>query len=265
MADISNDRQAGPPSNPDVAEIERFLEMDESRLGDVYRGRERGLSAEEIAAELDVKTSNFVWNYSQILDALLKRDLPTAPSVATQVARRFRALLKREWSDSVRLRLQEDLEKVERLATDVEALAKETETARNRTAEAEAAAETGIYVYALPHYLRYPFDPESGRTLLKVGRSDRDVMQRIRDQTRTTALPEEPVLLRVYPTGDQETADVEGRIHRTLRAFDHDRAVERMAGREWFLTTTQALDAVADLLGLTPIVVNDDADYLEEI
>jgi len=36
-----------------------------------------------------------------------------------------------------------------------------------------------------------------------------------------------------------------------------------MAGREWFLTTTAALDAIADLLGLEIEVVNDVADYLE--
>lgn len=99
---------------------------------------------------------------------------------------------------------------------------------------------------------------------MKVGRSDRDVVQRMRDQARTTALPEEPVLLRIYPTDETaDTTQIENRIHKTLRAFDHGRAVERMAGRAWFLTTTQALDAVADLMGLTPIVVNDDADFVE--
>lgn len=238
-----------PAPDPEVAEILAFLEEDDSRLGDVYWGRVKGLTADQIAEELGVKTSNFVWNYTQILDALIKRDLPTAPSVARQVARRFRSLLKREWSEDVRRRLEEDLRKVERLATDVDALVEETAAAREQTAKAEEAAQTGIYVYALPHYLRYPFDPESGRTLLKVGRSDRDVIQRIQEQARTTALPEEPVLLRIYPTGDDDTVEVERRIHHALRAFDHARAVERMAGREWFLTTTRALDALADLLG----------------
>lgn len=124
-------------------------------------------------------------------------------------------------------------------------------------------AETGIYVYALPHYLRFPFDPESGRTLLKIGRSDRDIMQRLRDQTRTTALPEEPVLLRIYPTGNADTTMIESKIHSTLRAFDHGRAAQRMAGREWFLTTTTALDALADIIGLDARVINDDADFLD--
>jgi hypothetical protein len=267
--EVSDTLGQPPPSpaaepDPDRKELKEYLERDETRLGDVYRGLERGLDADQIAEELGVSTSNFVWNISRIIKALLDRDLPDAPTVALEVARRYRTLLRQEWSPSVRERLTKDLELLERRSTDVEALVQETEEARRQTAEAEESETTGIYVYSLPHYLRYPFDPESGRTLLKVGRSDRDVIRRLRDQTRTTALPEEPVLLRIYPTGDRETAVVESRIHKALRAFDHDRAVERMAGREWFLTTTQALDAVADLLGLGRITVNDDADFLED-
>lgn len=252
------------PSHPERREIEEFLSADPSRLGDVYRGLARGLDAEELAAELEVASSNFVWNYSPILSSLLDRDLPTAPTVAIQVARKYRSLLKRQsWSPEVRARLARDLERLEQSSTDVEALAEESEVAREQTAQAESADTSGIYVYALPHYLRYPFDPDSGRTLLKVGRSDRDVIKRMREQARTTALPEEPVLLRIYPTGDLDTTQVESSIHRTLRAFDHGRTVERMAGKEWFLTTTQAIDAVVHLVGLEIIVINDDADFLE--
>lgn len=119
-------------------------------------------------------------------------------------------------------------------------------------------------MYALPHYLRYPLDPDTGRTLLKVGRSDSDVMKRFQEQTRTTALPEEPVLLRIYTTEGADTAEAEGRFHRTLAAFDHSRNVSRMAGRECFLTTTRALDALADALGFPISVVNDDGDFLDE-
>lgn len=256
--------------NPDAhedlerAEIEEYLEGDESRLGDVYRGLQDGLTADEIAEKLGVATAYFVWNYSTMINALLDRKLPQAPTVALQSARKFRTLLKRDWSPPVRQRLLDDLAILEARATDVEAIAEEVSSAQKQTESAEAAATTGIYVYALPHYLRYPFDPDSGRTLLKVGRSDRDVILRMREQTRTTALPEEPVLLRIYPTDESKSSDVEARFHRTLRAFDHGRTVERMAGREWFLTTTQALDALASLMDLSPIVVNNDADFLED-
>jgi hypothetical protein len=251
--------------DPERVEIEQYLESDETRLGDVYRGLLRGLDADAIATETGVSTSNFVWNYSKIISALLEREFPQAPTVALQTARRYRSLLKGgAWSPAARQRLTDDLEALERRAADVEALAEETATRRELTVLAEETATSGIYVYALPHYLRYPFDPDTGRTLMKVGRSDRDVIQRMREQSRTTALPEEPLLLRIYPTGDLDTSQTETRIHKTLRAFDHGRTVARMAGREWFLTTTEALDAVADLLGLTRIVVNDDVDFLNE-
>lgn len=254
-----------PSSDSIRAELETYLSQDPSRLGDVFRGLQEQLHAETIAGNLGVSTSNFVWNYSQIIDSLLERELPTAPTMALQAARKYRALLKQNWSQPTRERLLTDLERLERTAQDVNAITEESATARAQTEEVEEDAPTGTYVYALPHYLRYPFDPESGRTLLKVGRSDRDVMQRIYQQSRTTALPEEPVLLRVYPTDGEHTATMESRIHETLRAVDHARSVERVAGREWFLTTTRALDAIAALLGLEPIIVNNDADFLEDV
>ena len=63
---------------------------------------------------------------------------------------------------------------------------------------AEASGVRGIYVYTLPHYLRYPVDPSEDedestddRTYLKVGMSGKDIIQRVRQQVNT-ALPEEP-------------------------------------------------------------------------
>jgi hypothetical protein len=109
---------------------------------------------------------------------------------------------------------------------------------------------TGIYVYALPHYLRHPYDEESNRTLLKVGRSDRSVMRRFREQTRTTALPEEPVLLRIYPSSPEEAVKAERHFHELLEAADHARSRARTGGTEWFLTSLRFLDALADLMGL---------------
>lgn len=232
--------------------------MDESRLGEVYRALNRGLSADEIAAELEVSTSNFVWNYTKTLRALLHGELPTAPTVALGVARKFRSLLRRrDLSVPVRNYLQFNLLELERRANDETARVVEVERAKEQTEEAERRNDVGVYVYALPHYLRYPFDPPSGRTLMKVGRSDSDVIERFRNQTRTTALPEEPILLRIYPTGDMSSADTERSFHRLLEAADHHRSVARTAGREWFVTSTRFLDEVARVMGLRVLTVND--------
>lgn len=246
------------PSDSIRAELKAILESDQSRLGEVYRAVEQGLSSEQVANELGVSTSNFVWNYQRSIGALLSGDLPTAPSVALQTARRFRTLLRQhKLSRETRDYTEAAATELERRAGDETARVVEDRQAKEQTERAEARNEAGIYVYALPHYVRYPYDPDSGRTLLKVGRSDSDVITRFRNQTRTTALPEEPILLRIYRTDGSATGPVEAQFHRLLEAADHYRSVARSAGREWFLTTTRFLDEVARALNLPTEVVNE--------
>ena len=269
-AEVAGDSEAqmvGPvrPNEAVRDELGRFLEEDQSRLGEVYRAQGRGLTADEIAAELEVESSNFVWSYNRYVKALLQGDLPTAPTVALSTGRRFRSILKkgRLSPESVRV-LEWNLTELERRASDETARVVEVQKAQEQTEKAEARNEVGIYVYALPHYLRYPFDEKSGRTLMKVGRSDSDIILRFRNQTRTTALPEEPILLRIYGTNGAKSASMETTFHRLLEAADHHRSVARSAGREWFVTSTRFLDEVARALGLDATVVNatdvDDAE-----
>ncbi len=109
--------------------------------------------------------------------------------------------------------------------------------------------------------MNYKYDPDSDRTLIKVGKSDRDVIQRFREQTRTTALPEEPVLLRIYESKDRDRslASIERTFHEILEAADHDRSTARTGGTEWFLTSLKFLDKIAFVLGLT-ITTNEDLE-----
>jgi hypothetical protein len=244
---------------PEVrAEILDFIRNDQSRLGEVFRGLDRGLSADEIAAELGVATSNFVWNQSRLLRALTEGDLPTAPTVAIGAVRTFRRFLRsKEWTPETHKYLERNITELDRRANDEAARTVEVQQAKEQTERAESQNKPGIYVYALPHYLRYPYDERSGRTLMKVGRSDRDVIMRFRDQTRTTALPEEPVLLRIYKTEPRAAAQAEERFHRLLEAADHHRSVAKTAGREWFVTSTRFLDEIAKTLSLAVDVVNE--------
>lgn len=71
----------------------------------------------------------------------------------------------------------------------------ESEEAIEKSKAAEAEDIAGIYVYTLPHYVRYPYDRKSGRTLLKVGHSSVEALYRARSQTRVTSLPEDPVAI----------------------------------------------------------------------
>ncbi|MGH3781784.1 MAG: GIY-YIG nuclease family protein [Pseudonocardiaceae bacterium] len=268
-AEVSPEENSGPepearglgpirPSAEVRTEVEALLEADGSRLGDVYRGVRRGLSAEAIAEDLNVTTCNFVWNYRRIIKALLDGALPTAPTVAFQVARKFKSILKSPLSSALRSYLESNLEELERTANNETARAVEAEHLQEETKQAEALNEIGIYVYSLPHYLLHPFEPKSGRTLMKAGRSDSDVIARFRNQTRTTALPEEPVLLRIYRTdGAAGSGDAENDFHRLLEAAGHDRSVARSAGREWFVTHTKFLDEVARVMRLHVRIVNE--------
>lgn len=248
--------------SPEVREeLIAFLEHDDSRLGEVYRRLQRDMTAEQIAVDLDVATSGFVWSYDRLTRSMLNGDLPTAPSVAQASARRFRSLLKLPgWTDACISYLEHNLVELESRAANEIARGAEVQKAKTQTAAAEARNEPGLYVYALPHYLTYPYEPDSGRTLLKVGRSDSDVIRRFRDQTRTTALPEEPLLLRIYRANPGATASLEATVHRLLEAADHDRSVARTAGREWFVTSTRFLDEIARALSLESVVVTEIGD-----
>jgi hypothetical protein len=80
---------------------------------------------------------------------------------------------------------------------------------------------------------------------------------RFRNQIRTTALPEEPILLRIYQANGDSAAHAEAAFHRLLDAADHSRTIGRSAGREWFLTHTRFLDEIARTLGLRIAVINE--------
>lgn len=249
--------------DPIRAEVSAALETDGSVLGEVYRGWRDGLSDEEMRVVRGAENPNFVWNYKRTIKALLDGDLPSAPTVASQTAGRFRKLLRTvNFSPSARQRLEERLAILESRAADPDAQVAEEKQALAVTKAAEQHAEPGIYVYTLPHYIRYPYDPERQHTLLKVGHSGSSVIQRFNAQKRETVLPEEPVLLRVYPVGDATSVEVERRFHALLDAADHLRRDGRVVGREWFLTTTKFLDEIAVTLGL-PVRTVFDPDNLE--
>lgn len=245
------------PSDDVRKELQAYLAEDSSRIGEVYRLLELGLAPDAIADQLEGGATG-AWQYRRMVRALLDGNLPTAPTVAQAAARRYRTALKaRGLSVAARSYLQANLDELERRASDPIRLDEEAQRANVQTQQAEARNEVGIYVYALPHYIRHPYDQASGRTLLKVGRSDSDIIVRFRNQTRTTALPEEPILLRIYRTSGDSTAPVESAFHRLLDAADHSRSIGKSAGREWFLTHTKFLDEIARTLHLDVEVIND--------
>lgn len=155
------------------------------------------------------------------------------------------------------------MERLLSLAESAAALAAvdESERTQRRRAQADNGIP-GIYVYALPHYLKNPVIPsvddvEADRTLMKVGMSDRNTIRRFRAQQRSTELPEDPELLRIYAGDVPSYSAVEQAMHDLLRAADHRQARGDVTGTEWFLTSLKFLDAMAQSLGLRVISTGD--------
>lgn len=238
------------------AEVGAVLLADTSRLGDTFRGDQEGLSLAQQAERAGARGANYGYNNRVTITALMDGTIPVGPTLALQAARRLRTLLKREdLSPELRADWVALEEQLTRRAEDRQAVEAEEAATAKATSEAESMGTPGIYVYTLPHYLKYPVDPETGKTYLKVGHSSRDAMHRAGAQGRFTALPEDPVLLRIYPS--VESASIEKRFHEWLRMADHQGHRTRRGGTEWFLTSTKFLDHIADSLNLERLTVND--------
>lgn len=238
------------------AEAEAVLETDSSRLGDTFRGDREGLTLDQQAELAGAKGGNYGYNNRVTIKALTDGTVPAGPTLALQSARRLRTLLKRtDLSPELRAEWVLLEEQLTARADDRGAVEAEEAATAKATTEAEQTGTPGIYVYTLPHYLKYPVDPETGKTYLKVGHSSRDALHRAGSQGRFTALPEDPILLRIYPVDSSNEA--EKKFHEWLRMADHHGARTRRGGTEWFLTSTKFLDHIAAQLGLEQRTVND--------
>ena len=242
-----------PPSALVLAELIAYLEIDESLFGTIYRKKKDGVSNEEIQKAQGAAYPNFIWNYQRYIRALLEGDIPTGLSLMSEVSVLFRKLLRSDtFSEVTKSYLQAGLHEIDVRKSDTKLQIRTQNQVAKASTELERKSTSGVYVYSLMHYLTYPYDPESGRTLMKVGMSDRDVIRRFKEQIRTTALPEEPILLRIYEASEAQSSltEIEKTFHSLLEAADHDRSSARTGGTEWFLTSLKFLDKIGETLNL---------------
>ena len=222
-------------------------------LADVFHAYDSGITSQTQIAATGVCDGNVgaVGNYLLRVRTLLGEEWASTPKQAAAVARFLRSLRRKaslsQQADEHVTRLLADLADI---TEDEVAQATERREQEEVSARLEGDLETaaGVYVYTYPHYWNHPIwvDPvsEDERFLLKVGRSSGAAGTRIRAQ-RNAGSPEAPQILRVYVTADPE--GVEAKFHRLLDAAGHTRGT---GGREWFATTIEFCDALADLLGL---------------
>ncbi|MDR7086839.1 hypothetical protein J2X11_001678 [Aeromicrobium panaciterrae] len=238
------------------AEVDRILAEDETLLGRLWAYDREDLTAEEIGAREGTPSFGWVYNYRSLVRVLRDGEIPNSPGLSIQAARRVRAWLKKiDMSPELRAALVQQESLLMSRAEDRQAQSEEVEGAVEATKAAEAAGTPGIYVYTLPHYLRYPYDTETGRTLLKVGHSSVDAHYRAGSQGRLTALPEDPILLRIYPV--EESALAERDFHTWLKDADHSASRTRRGGSEWYLTSLRFLDRIARSKGLDIQVITE--------
>jgi hypothetical protein len=237
------------------SEVSALLDADETTAGDVWRRLKAGKTQQQIAEE-DGITVGPVYSFINLHNALVEGTVSSSPSVARGVAGRVRKWLKtKPLSEQLRQALEEQEQLLNAVVNDSRASEAESEEAIEKSKAAEAENIAGIYVYTLPHYVRYPYDRKTGRTLLKVGHSSVDALYRANSQTRVTSLPEDPWLLRIYPV--EGSSHAERQFHGFLRDADHDGVRGTRTGAEWFLTSLKFLDRIATSLELEVRIIND--------
>jgi hypothetical protein len=195
--------------------------------------------------------------------AILDQVLPSGPSVALMAGRSVGGVLRanpdlsqeaQDYLNDLRLRL-------DAIATDSAALEQEDETLEQGSKELERSLENspGVYVFTLPTYYRSVQRSDPDRYFFKVGKSDRAAGIRVSEQMRATGLPEDPWIARVYRHPTRAPKDVERDFHTLLEAAGHTKPAARHAGREWYVTNLEFLDAVGVVLGCD-VQANDGPD-----
>ena len=250
------------PGPDAMAEINQALLDNSGVLGKVARVMALGVTS---SAEMVIRgagaNSGHSNNMARIVTCIQTGSVPTAPSRAALAARAIGGLLREERNFS-----EEALKYLQSLKQIAESVEKNDEAnVGEQTSLLKASEELterveklgGVYVYTFPTYLKVPakYDPE--RFWLKIGQTGRVVEKRVSDQLRSTAMPEDPVILRVYtdPKGETVGSQVdylalEKQFHKQLMSAGHSKTSAKSGGTEWFATTLEFLDAIADILKL---------------
>jgi len=238
-------------------ELEAILTSNEGRLGVVARlWIERPRSNAELVEAGGGANPGAAANTRATVQAVLYGKIPTGASVALQARRAVSNLIKQNpEASAAALKYLTDLrDSLDERGNDTEAVEQEDEKLEQVTKELEKALEKqpGVYVYTTPTYYRSVKKTDPDRFWFKVGKTDRAAGVRIGEQMRATGLPEDPFIARVYRHPAMTPKELEDQFHRLLDAAGHGRSEAKHAGKEWFTTNLEFLDAIATALGCEP-------------
>ena len=241
-----------------LSEIKTLLRADELLLGAIFRVEEQGVTnALEIVKLSGASNRGVVYNYQKMIAAILEESLPNSASISRNAARSISRLIRNGEAisiqtlnhlNAVRAKLIENAEAETAVMHDQETI----EVQSAALAKKASAIQNGIYVYSFPTYLHFGTVEDHDVYWLKIGSTKNSVWQRVVEQNRQTSMPEDPKLLRIYHKEGMDIDEVEKKFHHTLDRVGHERSAARRtkAGTEWFATTLDAIDALAELIDL---------------
>ena len=245
-------------SDEALEELKRLFRQDEKALGRVFHLMEAGVTSnKDLVISGAGANSGAVGINKQILDAILRRRIPSSSNIATYAYRAINRLEKIGGTLSPELTAY-----LSGLVIDLKAKSLDENAIKESLQEAEkesrslekllARISNAIYVYSYPTYLRAGTAEDPDLYWFKIGFTDSEVGNRILSQARQTAMPEDPVIVRVYHKPGTLAQELETKFHKTLDAFKQNRSAHKnqRAGKEWFATDLEKLDAIAELLDL---------------
>lgn len=260
-AGLSDDVQPDPALPPEIGaalepslreKLHKLLLSVPGQLGTVYRAMLTHPTAgpTELLPHTDCANSCVVGNRRIVVQAIMEGIEPSGASVARQAASTVARLVRDVADEAVKDHLEQVLTSLRDKAGDEQAVKAETvQLPADSAVLADALKDaSGVYVYTYPHYWRHPYVPDTERRMLKVGRTSNKAWARVFAQAKSTGMPEDPLLLRVYKTEDPVATDKT--FHMLLDAAEHERSLGTAVGTEWFVTTIEYCDTVAIALKL---------------
>lgn len=239
-------------------EVKALLAKDDLLLGEIFNAMEAGAgSALDLVEKTSAANRGVVYNYQKMLLAILEGKMPNSASVSRSAARSISRLIKDnplispatiDYLNSTRAELIENTESQPAVLHDQASIEAQSEA----LVKVASTIKNGIYVYSFPTYLHFGTVEDQEVFWLKIGSTKNSVWQRIVEQNRQTSMPEDPKLLRIYHKDQMDIDYIEQKFHTTLDRVGHERSAARRtkAGKEWFASTLDAIDAIAELLDL---------------
>ncbi len=235
-----------------------MLAKDQLLLGSIFNAMEAGVTNTlDLVEKSGASNRGVVYNYQKMLSAILEGTMPNSASISRNAARSISRLIKEttsispatsEYLNATRARLIENTESETAVLHDQASL----EAQSAALVKVASTIQNGIYVYSFPTYLHFGTVEDQEVFWLKIGSTKNSVWQRIVEQNRQTSMPEDPKLLRIYHKDQMDIDAIEQKFHTTLDRVGHERSAARRtkAGKEWFASTLDAIDAIAELLDL---------------